>query len=451
MYAGLDEFGNALDELVRDKSDFLCPVLPIEAVAALLHELGIHAVLQLAEAKFQLPGDFRVLHLPRFFLSLLKAQSRPADGDGRRIGLFVWLLLVERNLVHHRIETVVVGAQRVQDFPDHIKGLAVVKCFFRRNIRRHDNRDDDIPVLLLVGQPLVKSAHHAAYRLHHIHLRVTGGKEQHGIERRHIHALGQTAHVGHHPALTLIVRLVRKPLQDTIALLRVHRAVDVLCGYRNGMRKAFRIQILVVLFRYLRQHGSHVFGCDAHPARAPVNGRTKRYGTAHHVRVGIPCAVVVAPYHLRQSVDYADELGRVVKIQFRGRVGDIASDVFRHIILTDGKNKHLVVGQQPVLYGVGEIHAVELLPIKSLVVHRTEDTVFFRCLYLGRFSVQPWRGGHIEPFPALHVVVGVYLGKVALVLVRQLHARSAVGFVADDEVEHAILAVCFGKYLLLCR
>ena len=217
------------------------------------------------------------------------------------------------------------------------------------------------------------------------------------------------------------------------------------------MRKAFRIQILVVLFRYLRQYGSHIFGCDAHPACAPVNGRTERHGTAHHVWVGIPCAVVVTLYHLRQSVDYADELGRVVKVQFRGRVGDIASDVFRYIVLTDGKDKHLVVGQQSVLNGVGEIHAVELLPIQSLVVHRTEDAVLFRCLYLGRFTVQPWCGGHIEAFPALHIVIGVYLGEIALVLVRQLHARGAVGFVTDDEVEHAILSVCFGKYLLLCR
>ena len=111
------------------------------------------------------------------------------------------------------------GAQCVQDFPDHIEGLAVVECFLRRNIGRHYNRDDDVPVLFLVGQPLVESAHHAAYRLHHIHLRVAGGKEQHGIERRHIHALGQTAHVGHHPALPVIVRLIRQPLQDSIALL----------------------------------------------------------------------------------------------------------------------------------------------------------------------------------------------------------------------------------------
>ena len=217
------------------------------------------------------------------------------------------------------------------------------------------------------------------------------------------------------------------------------------------MRKAFRIQILVVLFRYLRQHGSHIFRSDTYSACTPVNGRTKRHGTAHHVRVGIPCAVVIALYHLRQSVNYADELGRVVKIQFRGRVGDIASDVFRHIVLSDGKDKHLVVGQQPVLYGVGEIHAVELLPVQSLIVHRTEDAVLFRCLYLGRFPVQPWRSGHVKPFTALHIVVGVYLGKIALVLVRQLHACSAVGFVADDEIEHAILAVCFGKNLLLCR
>ena len=169
------------------------------------------------------------------------------------------------------------------------------------------------------------------------------------------------------------------------------------------------------------------------------------------MRVGIPCAVVVALYHLGQSVDYADELGRVVKVQFRGRVGDIAPDVFRYIVLTDGKDKYLVVCQQSVLYGIGEIHAVEFLPVQSLVVHRTEDAVLFRCLYLGRFTVQSWCGGHIEAFPALHVVIGVYLGEVALVLVRQLHACGAVGFVTDDEVEHAIPAACFGKYLLLCR
>ena len=217
------------------------------------------------------------------------------------------------------------------------------------------------------------------------------------------------------------------------------------------MRKALFIQILVVLFRYLRQHGSHIFGCDARPACAPVNRRTERHGTAHHVRVGIPCAVVITPYHLRQSVDNADELGSVVKVQFRGRVGYITSDVFRYIVLTDGKDKHLVVGQQSVLHSIGEIHAVELLPVQSLVVHRTEDAVLFRCLYLGRFTVQSWRSGHVKPFSALYVVIGVYLGEVALVLVRQLHARGAVGFVADDEVEHAILAVCFGKYLLLCR
>ena len=169
------------------------------------------------------------------------------------------------------------------------------------------------------------------------------------------------------------------------------------------------------------------------------------------MRVGIPCAVVVALYHLGQSVDYADELGSVVKVQFGGRVGDIVPDIFRYIVLTDGKDKHLVVGQQPVLYGVGEIHTVELLPVQSLVIHRTEDAVLFRSLYLGRFTVKPWRGGHVKPFTALHVVIGVYLGEVALVLIRQLHARGAVGFVADDEVEHAILSVCFGKYLLLCR
>ena len=204
------------------------------------------------------------------------------------------------------------------------------------------------------------------------------------------------------------------------------------------MRKALRIQILVVLFRYLRQYGSHVFGRDARPACTFVYGRTERHGTVHHPWVGIPSAVVVALYHFRQPVDYAYQFGRVVKVQFGGRVGDVALDVVRHVVLTDGQHKHLVVGQQPVLHGIREIHAVELLPVEGFVVHRTEDAVLFRGLDFGRFPVQARRGGHIKPFPALHVVIGVYLGEVALVLVRQLHARSAVGFVTDDEVENAV-------------
>ena len=434
-----------------DKSDFLCPIFPIEAVAALLHELGIHTVLQLAEAQFQLTGDFRVLHLPRFFLALLKTQPRSADGDGRRIGLFVGLLLVERNLVHHRVETVVVRAQRVEDFPDHIESLAIVEGFLRRNVGRHDNRDDDVAVLLFVGLPTVERAHHAANRLHHVHLRVTGGKEQHGIERRHVHALGQAAHVGHHAALPVVLRLVGQPLQDFVALLRVHRAVYMSCGDRNGMRKAFRIQILVVLFRNLRQDGSHVFGRDARPACALVYGRAERHGAVHHPWISIPSAVVVALYHFRQPVDYAYQFGRVVKVQFGGRVGDVALDVVRHVVLADGQHKHLVIGQQPVLHGIGEVHAVELLPVEGFVVHRAEDAVLFRCLDFGRFTVQARRGGHIQPLAPLHVVIGVYFGEVALVLVRQLHTRGAVGFVTDDEVENAILAASFGQYLLLRR
>ena len=133
------------------------------------------------------------------------------------------------------------------------------------------------------------------------------------------------------------------------------------------MRKTLRIKIFFVLCGYSRKHRSYIFGSSGF--RFAAYRGTERHGTAHHARVGIPCAVVVTLYHFRQSVDYAYKFGCVVKIQLGGGIGYITFDVVRHVILADGKDKHLVIGQQAILYGVGEIHPVELFPVKCLVIH----------------------------------------------------------------------------------
>ena len=343
MYTGLNKFGNTFNKFVRNKTDLFCPILPIKTVTALFHEFGIHTVLYLPETKFQLSGNFCILNLLCFRFSIICTQSRSAYGNRRCAGLLVRLPLVESYLVYHRIETVIVWTERVQDSPHHIKCLVVVKSFLRRNIGWHYNRDDDISILLFIGLPFVKCTHHTANRLHHIHLRITGRKKQYGIERRHIHTLGQTTHVGYNTAFTFIVRLFRQPLQDSITLLRVHRTIYMPCRYWNGMQKAFWIKIFFIFPGYSWKHRSYIFWRSGFCFVA--YGWTERHGTAHHAWVGIPCAMVVAMYHFWQSVYYPYELGCVVKIQFGGRIGDVLFYVGRYIIFANSKDKHLVIRQ----------------------------------------------------------------------------------------------------------
>ena len=108
VYAGLNKFGNTLNKFVRNKTDLLCPILPIKTVTALFHEFGIHAVLYLTKTKFQLSGNFCILNLLCFRFSIICTQARSAYGNRRCTGLFVRLLLVESYLVYHCVETVIV-------------------------------------------------------------------------------------------------------------------------------------------------------------------------------------------------------------------------------------------------------------------------------------------------------------------------------------------------------
>ena len=80
--------------------------------------------------------------------------------------------------------------------------------------QRHDGRDKD-------GGRLAATpgSHVAADRLGEEEGRGGVGRVDADREAGHVHALGQTAHVGHHPALPVIIRLVRQPLQDFVAFL----------------------------------------------------------------------------------------------------------------------------------------------------------------------------------------------------------------------------------------
>ncbi len=114
------------------------------------------------------------------------------------------------------------GPERLEDLPDHLVRLVVVERLVGSDARRDDDGQDDVASGLARGLP-----HHAADGLDHVHLGVARREEQHGVERGHVHALGEAAHVAQDPAG--VVRRIRlKPVDLHLLLRRVHAAVDML-------------------------------------------------------------------------------------------------------------------------------------------------------------------------------------------------------------------------------
>ena len=101
-------------------------------------------------------------------------------------------LPVRSSLVDHGIEAVVVGAQGLEDLPDDFVNLVVVEGFVRLHARGDDDGQDDVAAFFL---PSGAFAHDAADGLDDIDLGIARSEEEHGIERRDIHAFGEAADV----------------------------------------------------------------------------------------------------------------------------------------------------------------------------------------------------------------------------------------------------------------
>jgi hypothetical protein len=66
------------------------------------------------------------------------------------------------------------------------------------HVHRYHYGDDDVAVFF-AG----RAAHDPPDGLHHVHLRVAGGEEQHGIEGGHVHPFAEAAHVAEDAAFAL--------------------------------------------------------------------------------------------------------------------------------------------------------------------------------------------------------------------------------------------------------
>ena len=165
----LNEFRNTLDELTGYHADGLRPVFPIEAVAALLDEFSVNAILHFAKTDFELLSNLGIFNL-LCVVSILAVGHGIMAYAGASDDNFGRFVFIEGNFVDLSIKAIVVRTECVKDAPDGCEISIVIECLFGCNIGRHNDRDNDISVFLFVGLTLAEVAHDTSDRLHDINL-----------------------------------------------------------------------------------------------------------------------------------------------------------------------------------------------------------------------------------------------------------------------------------------
>ena len=349
------------------------------------------------------------------------------DVDLRRAGL------VQLDGVDHRVEALVVGAQRLQHLPHDLEPLVVGEGHLGGHAGRDRDGQDDVAVLLAR-----REAHHPAHRLHDVDDALARVEEHHGVQARHVNALGQALGVAEDAGLVRVVAAARlEPLHQLAAGQHVHRAVDVahacLQGHpaRRGALKDFgvgRLQGVEVGARDLPE------GLGEPLRRLDV--RRERHRLAHRLRVGLERARPVRRdrHPLGQGVPAPDDAGHIRQVQL-GVHRQVVLEGARHRALVDGQHEHLVVGEQPRRDRLAEPQTVELRAEGEVVIHRRDDGIRLTSLDLGRLVVQARGGRHVQPLGCREVGAVVHPHERRLVASRDGDPRGAVGLVADDEVE----------------
>lgn len=144
---------HAFDVALCDVADVLGPVFPIHRVAALLHDYGVHGLLQLSigEIHLHLAGIAGHAILPVF--ARVSARSRATI-------LAFALILVDVDDLHHgsgrhvvlqrvdaALQSLVMASQGLHYLPHDLEGIGAVQRLFGRITGRDDHGQDDVSVV----------------------------------------------------------------------------------------------------------------------------------------------------------------------------------------------------------------------------------------------------------------------------------------------------------------
>lgn len=157
VFIGLDEAAYALLVAGGDLCDVAGPLLPVVALSDFEDHLRVEGLLHFAVEKESLDVLFR-----RFSHAVSRMSGEVgagADDD------FFRFLLIQLELIHPRIETIIVGAKGIQDAPDDFEIIVLVEDGIRIAVGRDDDGNDDVAVFLSRS-----GAHDAADGLDDVHL-----------------------------------------------------------------------------------------------------------------------------------------------------------------------------------------------------------------------------------------------------------------------------------------
>ena len=280
------------------------PLVPVPPVAALLHNLGAYRCGQIKQFRLSEPcltdGVFIAITV------FANIDSAPAVGRP-------WLPVRKRNdaqvfagsaffqEVEHGLKPFIVRPNGIQHLPDHTERVRLFQggCGIRIGGNHHGQYD--VAHLLARSTP-----HHAAHRLHHVDLTFARMHEEDGVQRRHIHALGQAARIRKHMTGPVGRAHAVKPCQALAAPQRIEGAVDML-RYDRIVRHfvlCVRLRRFAVFVHHCAEERLHLFG--------GLDVAAVGDGPAHGQLIILRKFLLIG---LRQRPPAANELARIVQLQ----------------------------------------------------------------------------------------------------------------------------------------
>ena len=176
-----NQLAHALDMALGDVTDVLGPVFPIHFVAALLHDDGVHGLLQLSIGEIK-------LRLTRIAgRALLPVFARSSTRTRTAILAFDLILNVDdlhhgsgRHVVLQRVdatlEALIMASQGLNYLPYNFEGIGVVQRLFGRVAGGDDHGQDDVSIVLAF-----EAAHDAPNCLDDLHAGLLRLQEHDGV------------------------------------------------------------------------------------------------------------------------------------------------------------------------------------------------------------------------------------------------------------------------------
>ena len=205
----------------------------------------------------------------------------------------------------------------------------------------HRDRQHDVAILLAIG-----FAHRATDSLHDVYMAGSRAHEQHGVERRHVDALGQASSVGQDAAAAFGRSL--EPFDACFSVQRVVLAVHM-AGFAAESRVPLRLgQLRHGLIDEAGPVGFEALGCSDRVRERDGAAERADYRSGWVEVLGV-----------LERPPAADNLGGVVKVDlapFPGR--EVGLQRGRDVILRHREHDDLVVGQEILFDRPGERQAV---------------------------------------------------------------------------------------------